>query len=267
MKKKFLMLALTVPCLLAFALPVSSPAPIETVKVKVKRLLLDPSSKTPVVVLESLKEKKFIPIWIGKAEATSIAMELEHVKIPRPNTHDLIGSIVKGLGAALERVTITELRNNTYYAVITLKLKGEKFQIDSRPSDAIAIALRMGAPLYASPEVLAKAGKLPTGLEETEGVRNIFGFHIQDLTAELSALFNLRAVHGVLVADVERGGAASKAGFQRGDIITNFNGKTINDVGQLESFLKKAKKPGKINMKIQRNGKPVTVVMNLPSLS
>jgi len=265
MKIRFLVRALTVTCLLSFTLPVSSPAQIETVKVKVKRILLDPSSKTPVVVLESLKEKKFIPIWIGKAEATSIAMELEHVKIPRPNTHDLIGKIVKELGAALERVTITELRNNTYYAVITLKLKGEKFLIDSRPSDAIAIALRMGAPLYASPEVLAKAGKLPAALGETERVRKIFGFHIQDLTAELAALFNLRAERGVLVADVESGGNASKAGFQRGDIITNFNGKTINNVGQLESFFKKAKKPGKIKMKLQRNGKPVTVVMNLPS--
>ena len=173
MKIRFLMLALTVTCLLASTLPVSSLAQIDTVKVKVKRLLLDPSSKTPVVVLESLKEKKFIPIWIGKAEATSIAMELEHVKIPRPNTHDLIGKIVKGLGAALERVTITELRDNTYYAVITLKLKGEKILIDSRPSDAIAIALRMGAPLYASPEVLAKAGKLPAALGETERARNL----------------------------------------------------------------------------------------------
>ncbi len=265
MKIKILVLALTVTCLLAFALPVSSPAQIDTVKVKVKRLLLDPSSKTPVVVLESLKEKKFIPIWIGKAEATSIAMELEHVKIPRPNTHDLIGKIVKGLGAALERVTITELRDNTYYAVITLNLKGEKFLIDSRPSDAIAIALRMGAPLYASPEVLAKAGKLPAALGETGRVQKIFGFHIQDLTAELAALFNLRAERGVLVADVESGGTASKAGLQRGDIITNFNGETINNVGQLESFLQKAKKPGKLKMKLQRNGKPVTVLMNLPS--
>jgi len=264
MKIRFLAIALTVTFLLAFALPTPSPAQIDTVKLKVKRLLLDPSSKTPVVVLESLKGKKFIPIWIGKAEATSIAMELEHVKIPRPNTHDLIGNIVKELGAALDRVTITELRNNTYYAVITLKLKGEEYQIDSRPSDAIAIALRLGAPLYASPEVLAKAGKLPAALKEAEGVRNIFGFHIQDLTRELAALFNLRAKNGVLVADVESGGTASKAGFQRGDIITNFNGKKINDVGQLESFLEKAKKPGKLKMKIQRNGKPVTVVMNLP---
>lgn len=260
----FLARALTITCLLAPVLPASSSAQIETVKVKVKRLLLDPSSKTPVVVLESLKEKKFIPIWIGKAEATSIAMELEHVKIPRPNTHDLIGNIVKGLGASLDRVTITDLKSNTYYAVITLNLKGKKFDIDSRPSDAIAVALRQGAPIFASPAVLAKAGKLPVNLKEAEGVRKIFGFSIQDLTRELAALFNLQAKSGVLVADVESGGTASKAGFQRGDIITDFNGRTINDVDELESFLEKAQKPGKIKMKIHRNGKPETVVMHLP---
>jgi len=265
MKIRFLMIALAITWLLAFVLPAPSSAQIDTVKLKVKRLLLDPSSKTPIVVLESLKSKKFFRIWIGKAEANSIFMELEHVKIPRPNTHDLVGNIVKELGATLDRITITELRNNTYYAVITLKLKGEEYQIDSRPSDAIAIALRLGAPLYASPEVLAKAGKLPATLEGAEGVRNILGFHIQDLTAELAAFFNLRAKRGVLVADVESGGSASKAGFQRGDIITNINGKKIKDVGQLELFLKKAKKPGKIKMRIQRNGKPVTVVMKLPS--
>ncbi len=265
MKTNYLARALAITCLLALVPPASSSAQVETVKLKVKRLLLDPSSKTPVVVLESLKEKRFIPIWIGKAEATSIAMELQHVKIPRPNTHDLIGNIVKGLGASFDRVTITDLKNNTYYAVITLKLKGKNLQIDSRPSDAIAIALRQGAPIYASPEVLAKAGKLSASLKEAQGVRKIFGFYIQDLTRELAALFNLRAQSGVLVADVESGGTASKAGFQRGDIITDFNGKTINDVGQLESFLHKAQKPGKIKMKIRRNGKPETVVMNLPS--
>ena len=176
MKIIFLARALTITFLLALVLPASSSAQINTVKLKVKRLLLDPSSKTPVVVLESLKEKKFIPIWIGKAEATSIAMELEHVKVPRPNAHDLIGNVVKGLGASLDRITITDLKDNTYYAVITLTLKGKKIQIDSRPSDAIAIALRQGAPIYASPEVLAKAGKLPASLKDSEGVRKFWAF-------------------------------------------------------------------------------------------
>ncbi|NIO08716.1 MAG: PDZ domain-containing protein [Deltaproteobacteria bacterium] len=264
MTKKNLARALAFAFLIALILPAPATAQKESVKVKVKKLLLDPSSKTPVVVLESLKEKKFIPIWIGKAEATSIAMELEHVKIPRPNTHDLIGNIVKALGASLDRVTITDLKKNTYYAVLTLRLKGKKFEIDARPSDGIAIALRMGAPIFASSQLLAKAGKLPAGLDDPEGVRNILGFQIQDLTAELAAYFNLSTDGGVLVADVERGGTASKAGFQRGDVIIDFNGKSIKDVGQLESFLKGVKKPGKIKLKVQRNGRAQTVVMNLP---
>lgn len=235
------------------------------VEVRIKKILLDPSSKSPVVVLESLKEHKFIPIWIGKAEATSIALELEHVRVLRPNTHDLIRNIVEGLGAKLHRITITDLRNNTYFATITLKLKDQEFQIDSRPSDAIAVALRMSAPIYAAIGVLAKAGRLPDSLLTPNGARKIFGFHIQNLTEELASFFDLKVKGGVLVAHVELDGAASKAGFQRGDVITNINGKTIHNVGELESLIKGMKRPLRLRMQIRRKGKPETVVLLLPS--
>ncbi|MFQ5849108.1 MAG: bifunctional nuclease domain-containing protein [Candidatus Binatia bacterium] len=256
---------------LSVVFPFSSPVHLSAsgndaaVQMRVKRLLLDPASKTPVVILESTQEKDFVPIWIGRAEATSIAMELEHVRIPRPNTHDLIRNILQGLGATLERITVTEVRNNTYFAVVTLKLNGQKFQIDSRPSDAIAVALRMKAPIYASPDVLAKAGKLPGPFEHREGVRKILGFHIQNLTAELATFFNLKNRSGVLVADVEMGGTASKAGFQRGDVITRINDQTVHNVSQLESLLKSIKKPVQVRMEIQRKGGPVTLVMDLPT--
>ena len=91
---------------------VASPSD-SAVQMQVKRILLDPSTKSPVVILETLEEEKFIPIWIGKAEATSIAMKMEDVNIPRPNTHDLIRNILEGVGASLQRVTITDLRSNT----------------------------------------------------------------------------------------------------------------------------------------------------------
>ncbi len=237
----------------------------ESVEVKVKRILLDPSSKTPVVLLESLKKHRFLPIWIGKPEATSIALELEHVDVPRPNTHDLIRNIVEGLGAQLHRITITDLRNNTYFATVTLVLEGHEFQIDSRPSDAIAVALRMGAPIYASPGVLDKAGRLPSALTSADGVRKIWGFDIQDLTEELASFFDLKVEGGVLVAHVERDGTASKAGFQRGDVITKINGEKCQNVRDLESIIEKTKKPIKLNMVIRRKGKPATVVLRLPS--
>ncbi|MFQ5541606.1 MAG: bifunctional nuclease domain-containing protein [Candidatus Binatia bacterium] len=236
----------------------------DIVKVRVRKLVLDPSSKTPVVILESIDKKMFIPIWIGKAEATSIAMQIEHVEIPRPNTHDLIRNMLEGLGAEFTRVTITDLRNNTYFAVVTLKLNDQEFQIDSRPSDAIAVALRMKAPIYASPEVLSKADKLPTPREENEGVRKILGFHIQDLTANLASLFHLQNKEGVLVADVDAESAASKAGFRRGDVIIRINDESVLNVHQLESYLKGVEKPVHVEFHLEREGKPATIGLDLP---
>ncbi len=237
------------------------------VEMKVKRVMLDPSVQTPtaVVILENTKEKKLIPIWIGSEGATSIAIELENVSIPRPNAHDLIRNILQGLGAALQRITITDLRNNIYYASITLKLKGQEFQIDSRPSDAIAVALRMKAPIYASNQVLAKAKQLPSPEKAKEDLRKILGMQVQELTSELASLFDIPLKKGVLVADVELGSAASEGGIQRGDIILKVNDRTIQKVGDLESFFQSGKRAGQLKIEVLRKGKPTTVVFDLPS--
>jgi len=236
------------------------------VEMKVKRVMLDPSSKTPtaVVILENVKEKKVIPIWIGSEEATSIAMELEHVSAPRPNAHDLIRNIVQGLGAALHRITITDLRNNVYYASITLKLKGQEFQVDSRPSDAIAVALRMKAPIFASTQVLAKAKQLPSSETGRIDFRKILGIHAQDLTSELASLLDLQARRGVLVADVELRSLASEAGIQRGDIIVKLNERAVQRASDLEAYLEGIKRPGQAKIEVLRKGKTSTVIMNLP---
>lgn len=237
------------------------------VEMKVKRVMLDPSAKTPtaVVLLENAKDKRLIPIWIGSEEATSIALELENVSIPRPNTHDLIRNILQGIGAALQRITITDLRNNVYYASITLRLKGQEFQIDSRPSDAIAVALRMKAPIYASAQVLAKAKQLPSPDKPAEDIRKILGIHLQELTPELASLFELQVKRGVLVADVELGSAASQAGLQRGDVIVRVNDRAIQKAADLESLLQGAKRPVQWKMEVLRKGKPNVIVLNLPS--
>jgi uncharacterized protein len=238
-----------------------------SVEVKVRKVMLDPSIKTPtaVVILESVKEKKFIPIWVGSEEATSIAIELENVTIPRPNSHDLIRNILQGVGAVLSRITITDLRNNVYYATIALKLKGQDYQIDSRPSDAIAVALRMRAPIYASSQVLAKASPLPFAERSKEDSSRIFGLQIQDLTPSLASLMDLQVKQGVLVADVELGSAAFDAGIQRGDIILKANDRAINKAADLESFFKTVKKPSQLRLEILRKGKPTTVLWDLPA--
>lgn len=237
------------------------------VEMKVKRVMIDPSIKTPtaVVILENVKEKRLIPIWIGSEEATSIAIELENVAIPRPNTHDLIRNILQGLGATIYRITITDLRNNIYYASITVKLKGQEFQIDSRPSDAIAVALRMKAPIYASTQVLAKSKQLPAAERPKDDFRKILGIHIQDLTPELAALFDLQVKKGVLVADIELGSSASEAGLQRGDIILKVNERPIQKVGDLESFFQGGKRSGQLKIEVIKKGKSVTMVLDLPA--
>lgn len=232
------------------------------VEMKVKRVVLDPYSKTPVVILESAREHKALPIWIGGDEATSIALELEKVSAPRPNAHDLIRNILTGLGAAVQRITITDLRNNVYYASIAVRLKGQDYQIDSRPSDAIAVALRMKAPIYASAIVLAKAQSLPAEEKNSHDQLKKLGIHGQDLTAELASLLDLTAKSGVLVADVELGSAASEADVQRGDIILKVNNKPFEKTAELEAFLEDASKSSPLKIELLRKGK--TVALDLP---
>src|SRR5205823_228093 len=111
---------------------------------------------------------------------------------PRPLTHDLIRNILQSLGATLERVTITNIRNSTYFAVLHLRLKGEEFQIDSRPSDAIAVALRTKAPIYASVQVLAKSKPAPAPDEPAEQLRQKSGVQSQNLTGELLGLIDIQ---------------------------------------------------------------------------
>lgn len=234
------------------------------VEMTVKNLMLDPFTQTPVVLLESAKEKKPLPIWIGAEEAASIVLEIKKVPMPRPNTHDLIRNILQGVGATIQRITITDLRNDVYYASIALTLKGQDYQIDSRPSDAIAVALRMKAPIYASAKVLARAK--PVGpLEKTRSqAQRTLGILTQDLTPDLAGLFDLKPNGGILVADVELGGPASEAGLQRGDVILRVNEKSLQKTSELESFLQAAKKGAQLKIEITRKGKPTAITVTLP---
>ncbi len=122
-------------------------------------LTIDPLTNSPVLILKDRQGEQTLPIWIGVLEATSIATVLENIDVGRPMTHDLLKNIVHDLGARILRVEICDLKNNTYYALLHLEKNGECLQIDSRPSDAIAIALRSGAPIFVLDEVLAKSKK------------------------------------------------------------------------------------------------------------
>ena len=118
------------------------------IEVRVAHLGLDRATNTPVVILQEKDGERVLPIWIGPAEASAIAMELAGVKFSRPLTHDLVKQIVIGLGADLQRVLISQVKENTYYAELHLHRDDHVIQIDARPSDSIAVALRLEAPIF-----------------------------------------------------------------------------------------------------------------------
>lgn len=124
------------------------------IEVRVSQLGLDKTTNSPVVILQEKDGERVLPIWIGPAETSAIAMELAGVKFARPLTHDLLKQVIVGLDAELKRVTITQVKDNTYYAELLIQREDHVFQIDARPSDSIAIALRLAAPIFTSDDLL-----------------------------------------------------------------------------------------------------------------
>ncbi len=146
----------------------------DTIQMSVGGLTLDPVTKTPIVILKDTENKLNLPIWIGLLEATAMATEIEGIKMARPMTHDLLKNILGEVGCSVESIEITELKENTYYAMVHLKLSGRDLLIDSRPSDAIALALRTKSPIYVAKAVLEASSVLQQSEEGKEGaVENV----------------------------------------------------------------------------------------------
>ena len=146
----------------------------DTIQMSVGGLTLDPVTKTPIVILKDTENKLNLPIWIGLLEATAMATEIEGIKMARPMTHDLLKTILGEVGCSVEYVEITELKENTYYAAVNLLVAGREMIIDSRPSDAIALALRTKSPIYVAKAVLEASSMLQQNEEGSErGVENV----------------------------------------------------------------------------------------------
>jgi uncharacterized protein len=124
------------------------------VEMKIRGLMMDPVTNMPIVILKDIGSDSVLPIWVGVAEANAIALEIEKVSTPRPMTHDLIKNVLTGLDTQVHKVVVTELREDTFYAVIWLERNGQVISIDSRPSDALALALRVDCPIFVEDEVL-----------------------------------------------------------------------------------------------------------------
>ena len=143
------------------------------VAMEIKGLLMDPVSNMPVVILRDKDDGLFLPIWVGLFEANAIALEMEKIETPRPMTHDLLKNVLTELGTRVERIVINELKDNTFFARIHLTRGDTHFDIDSRPSDAIALALRSRAEIFVEREVLEKSKSLRSegGEPDTERLR------------------------------------------------------------------------------------------------
>jgi bifunctional DNase/RNase len=144
-----------------------------SVRMKIKGLMIDPVSQMPIIILKEPEGEQVLPIWVGIFEANAIAMQLEKIVSPRPMTHDLLRNVIESLKARVDRVVITDLRDNTFFALIHLDRNGEHLAIDARPSDAMALALRSEVPIFVEPAVLERStvsGDDPSS-EETERLR------------------------------------------------------------------------------------------------
>jgi bifunctional DNase/RNase len=124
------------------------------VEMKIRGLMMDPVTNMPIVVLKDINGNAILPIWVGIYEANAIALEIEKVSTPRPMTHDLIKILLLGMHAGIRKVVVSELKDDTFYAVIWVEKEGELISVDSRPSDALALALRLDCPIYVDDSVL-----------------------------------------------------------------------------------------------------------------
>ena len=140
------------------------------VEMKVRGLALDPVSNMPIIILRDEEDKRSLPIWVGIFEANAIALELEKIPTPRPMTHDLIKNILETIEARLLKIVVTDLRENTFFAELHLQVGDGEVTVDSRPSDAIALALRVAAPIFVDEEVVRKAKTLEV-TKEAEPVK------------------------------------------------------------------------------------------------
>jgi bifunctional DNase/RNase len=135
------------------------------IEMKIRGLMMDPVTNMPIVILKDVNGNMILPIWVGIYEANAIALEIEKVSTPRPMTHDLLKNVLLGLNASVKKVVVNELRDDTFFALIWVEQDGQVISIDSRPSDALALALRLDCPIYVEEEVL-KSSKLSSATEK-----------------------------------------------------------------------------------------------------
>jgi len=229
----------------------------DEVRVQVARVGFDDDTGSNYVLLVDDKESRVLPIMIGESEATAILLALHGIKPERPFTHDLIRSIIGQTGNRVDRIVIADMRDEVYYA--TIYMDGGRYSIDSRPSDAIALAMNMNVPIYVNDKLfespsaagLGAGGKIPD-------TTRALGLTVEQLTPDLAIAFGEPSGRGVLVSEVDS--SAKKAGVARGDIVIKLGDR---DVKALDDFSAQASqlKNGSVRLTLNRDGSSRTVTL------
>jgi len=224
------------------------------VQVRVRRVAYDPASRAPVVLLEDAEHAMALPIWVGPAEAQAIAMHLDGPAPARPLTHDLMKAVFEGLGVDLRRVVIRAMQDSTYFADLVLARDGEEMVFDSRPSDAIALAVRFGQPIFVERTLFEREAVVDLRGADGDDVLAVDGVTVQALSAALASAFDLPPGRGVLVSDVAE---AAGGGLQRGDVVLEIDGTPVRDAADFRAKLRDG--PGQAALAVQRGGKRVAL--------
>jgi bifunctional DNase/RNase len=230
------------------------------VAVELSTVGLDGRTGTPIVLLREPVSGSMLPIWVGAMEAQAIALSLHGVVMPRPMTHDLMTSLIGALNAEVEEVVVTELRNNTYFGLVRLRVAGEKKvrDVDSRPSDALALALRTGAPIRVARKILAGIPEFEfIAPEGPNQVVQALGMTVVVATPLLRKELKLGDRSGVVVTAVA--GTAREKGMRRGDLILEVNGKAVEDPAAFLEAVRTTKPPAQVRITYSREGSTHTI--------
>lgn len=217
-------------------------------QVQVHRLIVDPKSEKPVVILSDGNGEQALMIWIDYFEARAIYMERQGVDFKRPLTHDLLERLIQKTHSKIDKVIITHIEENTYYAVIELDIDGSSVRIDARPSDSIVMALKFKAPIFVSKKLFKE---MAVALEEQLDMSEKYGLSIQNLTPDLSEYFSFASTTGVLVTDVRNGSGAEKDAVKNGDIFVSIEDQGVEDIISFRKNLVQGQVP--LKAKIFRN--------------
>lgn len=230
----------------------------DLIRVNIQQLIIDPATQNPVVSLTDPEEERALFIWIGPSEARAIHAEIQGIKHFRPMTHDLMASVINAVDAKINRIVITHVEENVFYATILMEKDGGLVEVDARPSDSMVMALKYNAPIFVARKLFDRMSFV---INEKTGIEGKYGLDLQELTDELAEYLSFGPKRGVMISGIRQGSQADKDGLRAGDIFVDVGGKDIDTVMSLKNALVKSRTP--VEAKIFRKSRFLTLTLYL----